>query len=73
MIFVMFPRLCAEGEKVFSELEKDIFMFPRLRAEGEKVFSELEKDIEARCRGYVEYAGQQCQVRSSAWNKLFKQ
>ena len=40
-------------------------MFPRLRAEGEKVFSELEKDIEARCRGYVEFAGQQCQVGSS--------
>ena len=40
-------------------------MFTRLRAEGEKVFSELEKDIEARCRGYVEFAGQQCQVGSS--------
>jgi hypothetical protein len=40
----------------------------RLRAEGERVFAEIQKDIEARCRGYVEYAAQQCQVPDTSMN-----
>jgi hypothetical protein len=41
-------------------------MSGRLRAEGQKTFSDLQKDIEARCRGYVEFAAKQCQVQAYA-------
>lgn len=35
----------------------------RLRKDGERIFTEVGEDLEARCRSYVEYAGNQCQDR----------
>jgi len=41
-------------------LEKEI---DRLRKEGEKLFQSVGSDLEARCRGYVGYAAEQCTAR----------
>ena len=37
--------------------------FSRLRREAEQQFRNLGQDIEARCRGYVEYAATDCRAR----------